>query len=1027
MRCLKVNRYVAFWSALRSQRRYISKTCFSNKSQPSFSSEKFIDTGNEIKINDKSETKHSNIGDFTLTFEDLNEIKVNIPERVLKETSSRTNHTSSTDDKNQDDGKMTSVKTKRRSKKKGKKETALNTEFSKIKNSNDEFIAYTQTPENALQADIAAVESLTDGDLMIRNNTFTDFYQNIIDTYKEYSDRKDGVYIVLFHVGSFYELYFEQADKYSSMLGLTLTKKNLKSGPISFSGFPDRMLDKYMDIIYNKGYKAVICNQVLDALTNTITRPIDRIMTPGIVIDESCRDFHRNNYLLALSFPEDIKSDIDKKKIGVSWCDVSLGLFYVLEINFNQLLSTITRINPSEILISDKTDIDEILGGCILPELVDMKSYYITCYHQSTGKKPLDDFIWRFSDNKRLVSTTLDSLSLKEKNATSMILHYLDICLPNYKTSFQLPTRSLPKTLMQIDSRVAQDLELLETLQSRKRIGALSHLIDKTITSPGARLLNTWLLAPSTDINEIENRHMLLDLFKKDVLFLDNLGQLLRKTADINRILRRIDNSKAASYEYLEFSKTITILDNIYELFVNTFGNQIKLFDPIFADFISSKKIHRLAKQIEKTIDSRVSYQKANTNKLDGDFIREFWEIKDSASSQLRNLRKEYDILVEESKEHLKKLTAQFRNEGYMGSVRLVRDLKSYEYVVELKSTSKVIPKLIENLDFKVKERSKSMTKLLDQKWSDIGNKLVRLEVNISTEEIQIMKNLDSKILDLSIELRKVSPIIELIDVIRSFSELALEYNLVRPVIDDSTIFEVKAGRHIVVEEGLKNRVDFVNFTTNNCNIDKSEAWIITGPNMGGKSTFLRQNALIAILAQIGSYVPADEAHIGVIDKIFTRVGSSDNIFKHQSTFMVEMNETAIILREATERSLVIVDELGRGTSTNEGVAIAYAALMRLLTVNKSKVLFATHFGPELYKLIELNSNSKDMISFYKTNLVDLPENEMNYTIDQRVIFDHKLTEGISLHSHALKIAELAGFPNDALKLAASSFEQIRR
>lgn len=886
--------------------------------------------------------------------------------------------------------------------------------------------------ENSLNSDNgknSVSRELVDRGSITETNSYTDFYQGILDTYKRFSNRPDGTYIVLTHVGSFYELYFEQADAFSNMLGLTLTKKHLKMGPVSFSGFPDRMLEKYMDIIYKAGFKAVICKQVLDSVTNTISRPVDRIMTPGIVTDETCRDFHKNNYLLSISFPEDMDKDVDSKKLGVAWCDINLGLFYVLELEFSQLLSTITRINPSEILVSAKVDIERVLDGSILPELTEMKSYYITKYNQSSKRKTLDDFLWRFADNARLTSLTLDKLSQKEKSATSLLLHYLEICLPNYKTSFQLPSRSLPKTLMQIDSRAAQDLELLETLQSRKRVGALSHLIDKTVTSPGARMLNTWLLAPSTDLEEIKKRHGLLGIFIKDTYFLDTLNQYLKKTADINRIIRRIENNKAEKIEYLELAITIETLKSIFELIKRTFDKKaLRLIEPIFEKFIKSKKIHNISKKIQKTIDSKVSYLKAGSNKNEGDVIREFWEIKDTASNSLKKMREEYRNLVQQSEDFKRELKELFQSEGYSGSVKLIKDLKTYDYVVELKSSSKIIPTLVKNLNLNVKERSKSVTKLIDPRWTNIGDRLIKLEYNILLEEGMIINDLNSKIHKLHKELRQISPIVELLDVIQSFTHLALQYNLTKPEMDYSHNFDIKNGRHIVVEEGLKNRIDVINFTVNDCKLKSCEAWVITGPNMGGKSTFLRQNALIVIMAQIGSYVPAERAHIGIIDKIFTRVGSSDNIFKHQSTFMVEMNEAAIILREATSKSLVIVDELGRGTSTNEGVSIAYATLSRLLNVNNSKVLFATHFGPELVDLIESDHNLQESISFYRTSLSEEFDGDTGSTsIEQKIVFDHKLKKGVSFHSHALKIAELAGFPKDALKIAGDSFKKLNK
>lgn len=889
----------------------------------------------------------------------------------------------------------------------------------------------TGVPELISSDEINTSENLVieDRGSIIDDNSYTDFYQNIIDIYKEFSKRPEGEYIVLIHVGSFYELYFEQANRFAGFLGLTLTSKTLKSGPIPFSGFPDKMLEKYMDIIYKAGYKAVVCNQVLDPVTNIISRPIDRIMTPGIILDESCRDFHRNNFLLSLNL-EDIRFDSESQKVGLSWCDVNLGLFYVSEVYLNELLPTITRINPSEILVSEKLDLERLLNGSILPEFTDLKSYYFTKFSQLSQKKQIKEFHWRFADNIRLVTSTLDALPQKEKAATSLLLHYLEYCLPNYRTSFQLPNRSLSATLMQIDPRAAQDLELLETMQSRKRVGALAHLVDKTVTNPGARLLNMWLLAPSTNIDEITKRQNMVEFFLKDTLKIDMVKQLLKKTSDINRIIRRIDNGRANMYEYMELAITFEILDDIYSLLIKDSNKKIRvILDSIFSDFRNSKSIVSLGKKILKTINPKVSYLRSPTNKSEGEIIREFWDLNCTASSTLQNLRCEYDALVSRSYELQSRLKSQFSDEGYNGSIRLIKDMKTYEYIVELKSTSKCIPLMIQKLDLKTKEKSKSATKLINAEWTAIGEKMIKLEYDIVLEENIIIEDLKKKIKKLYNELKRVSPVIELVDVTQSFADLALQSNMTKPLIDNSTSFEIKNGRHIVVEEGLKHRIDVVNFTANNCKLDSSQAWVITGPNMGGKSTFLRQNALMAIMAQIGSYVPADFAHIGIVDKIFTRVGSSDNIYKHQSTFMVEMNEAAIILREATEKSLIIVDELGRGTSTNEGVAIAYATLATLVKSNKSKVLFATHFGTELTRLLDDDPSVKECISFYMTGLIKQSSNlnERQIPIDRRIMFDHKLSTGISFHSHALEIAELAGFSPEVLKLAENCYTSLNK
>lgn len=856
------------------------------------------------------------------------------------------------------------------------------------------------------------------------DDSLTDFYKELKQMVDKFSNRVEGEYVIFTQVGSFYELYFEQAEKYAGLLGITLTRKQLKSQDIPFAGFPDYKLDKYLRLIFSKGLKAVICNQRKDEFNNVITRPIDRLVSPGTVIDESLRDYHRNNHLLAITFPEEpFKHSVMEGKIGLAWCDVSLGTFYVLQTNFENLMAAITRISPSEIVVDSRFDIEYLYSGKWHPQFSDLKSYYITRYQVPSTKKRLQDHASKFADNRKLVLSTFDLLNQKEISASSLLLTYLGECLPNYSANFQLPTRSLPSEVMQIDPRAARDLELTETIRGGMRIGALANIIDRTVTNPGARLLSSWLLMPSTNIKEIKQRQHFITLMLRFNGFTDELIQLLRHTADVSRIIRRIDNNRADFAEYLEISSTINCLDNIYDL-IKEQPMVFEIFSPIFEKFIKDTFVHKLGALITKTIDISVTSKTVNGNSSNGlrpdiTIAKTNWNIKAEASHRMQKLRAKYDACMQKycrlHEDLGKKLC-----DGEKADISLIRHLKTGEFLVNVKVKNRKSKNLIESTEYEEKYHTKTSVKLQVPEWKELGNKMISLENDIATEEMMIIDKLKTMILKHYDSIKEMSPIIELLDTTQSFANMAQEKNLVCPTVDKSTDFDIVDGRHLVVEEGLQDRsTGLANFTSNSCKLLNGTSWVITGPNMGGKSTFLRQNALIAILAQIGSFVPASRARLGIIDKIFTRVGSSDNIFKNQSTFMVEMNEMATILREATDKSLVIVDELGRGTSPQEGVAIAFASLYTMLQKNKSKVLFATHFGTDLKKYIDKYPEVKNAVEFYKTDLEEFHDPKL--PIDKRIVFHHSLSKGLSTHSHALLIAELAGFPKAALKIARNN------
>lgn len=912
-------------------------------------------------------------------------------------------------------------------------------------------------------------EAIEDRGSKTNDNSLTDFYQGMKDIIDKY-DSETNDFIVLIQVGSFYELYFSQAEKYSNLLGLTLTKKKLKNQQVPFSGFPDYKIDKYLNICFNLNLRVVLCEQKLDPVKNIITRPVNRLITPGTIIDEDLRDYNKDNFILSISFPDDPFKDQNNhlKKIGLCWCDIGLSKFYILETNLNDLMSNILRINPSEILINNSIDLDLLISGKIYPELQDLKNYYITRVKLASIKKPITDYYSKFIDfdenRTNIIHTAFQDFTQKELSASHLLFNYIDECLPFYKLKFQLPKRSLPDNLMQIDQRAAQDLELMQTMKGGFRIGALANIIDKTVTSPGSRLLKNWLLSPSTDKLEILKRQKLITIFLNNKLLSDDISLVLNKTADTNKIIRRCDNGKIDLVEYYDLSNTIfliEIMQNMIKDFVKLSNSNIdkklikEFLFPLFNDFNSSKNLLKLAKKINKIIDPKFenssttisnSLSSSSSSSLQPQYfntevINKSWSILPTSSKKLLKLRNSYDKLIQDYETIINNEKLKFEQKGYTGPIRLIRDLKTFEFLIELKSSSKIIPNLIKDFELNVKDKTKSSMRYYNNDWKLLGKELIFLKDEIITEETIIIKELNELILSLSKEINFISPIIESLDISISFANLAKEKNLVCPIVDNSDKFEIIDGRHLVVEEGLKSANSIIsnqiiggsgyeNFTSNSCSLNNSDSqsWVITGPNMGGKSTFLRQNAIIAILAQIGSYVPAKSVHLGIINRIFTRVGSSDNIFKNQSTFMVEMNETAIILRDATSKSLAIIDELGRGTSNKEGIAVAFGSLSYLIKSNKCKVLFATHYGPELVNLIRKDEELSEKIHFYKTTVQNDNDKILDMIEDskfKRIKFNHKLQKGVSSHSHAFEIAEIAGFPREALKVVKESFDDL--
>lgn len=883
--------------------------------------------------------------------------------------------------------------------------------------------------------------------------------QSLFKTVRSLMDRyKD--HVVFVQVGGFYELYFEHAQLYAPKIDIKLSQRRYKSeGSVPFAGFPVASLDKYLKILVNDlGYSVAVADQFANEDPNEggrLTRRVARIVTPGTLIDEALRNFQRNNYLLAISFPEDPCKNAANPdmKIGLAWSDVALGDFYVQETTLENLITNIARIKPSEILLDDSLALNQLESGRWYPELSELKRFYLKYQKLPSNRKPIHLFYDMFHDDPATLNRCFDGLSVKEISASISALYYISESFPDSELNLALPQRQILSQSMQIDSRTSDALELHRTFRDDKKTGSLISSVQKTVTSSGARLLSSWISAPSTSASEIRRRQKLVDLLRRKSHLRASLIQILKASADISRIVQRLSLGKIDALELCSLAKTLYIVNDLKLLFeelasetktANTVLSPVisNLVSPIpIADEINSiideeALIRNIrAKEIEKgseeadeeeeqVEEKRDTFEIAND---DHELNNEDWIVRKESSPLLRKLHDEYEGLLDKKDV----LQQEFNNlfiESYGCRSVSLQLHKVYGFVVGVTGSQRSFNSFEDLPDeYNLVYKTKLSRFYHHREWKNIGTDTQSHIYRIRAEESKIISSLRRKILEKTSEIRDVAHTLDYIDVLSSFAVLALEKNLVMPKIATTTELSIRGGRHLVVEDGLKGSSK--QFTTNDCDLNLSNGqesmWVVSGPNMGGKSTFLRQNALIVIMAQMGSFVPADEATIGIVDKLFSRVGSADDLYRELSTFMVEMVETSFILKNATPKSMAILDEVGRGTSGREGLAIAFATLLHILKRNNCRCLFATHFGQEIYQQLEEVDQIDHEIGFYKTSIEKV--NGGDHLTENKFIFDHKLKRGISSKSYAIEVADLAGFPKEALAFARESLDRLNQ
>ena len=789
---------------------------------------------------------------------------------------------------------------------------------------------------------------------------------------KQYNDIKSKYpdTILLFRVGDFYETFGEDAILASKILGIVLTKRGAgSSSEVELAGFPHHSIENYLPKLVKAGNRVAVCDQLEDPkLTKKIVkRGVTEIVTPGIAINDGVLDQKKNNYLASVH--------IEKNEFGISFLDVSTGDFYVSQGDLKLIDQLISNFSPNEILVSkpSKNKFFELLGN----------SYNVY---------PLDDWVYdnSYSENKLLNhfnTKSLKGFGVEDIKlgavAAGSIIHYLDDTEHTNLTHISSLQRIFPESYTWMDRFTMKNLELFNS-NSINGFN-LSDTIDETITSMGSRKLKSWIAFPLIDKKEIKKRQEIVKSIIKNDDISNTLDIKLNNISDIERLMSKIATYKISPRELVNLKNS---LEN-----VSLIKDSLLVYNGILKNYGKSlPSTKSIIREISNTLkdDSPVSI-------LKGDFI------EDGFSNELDSLR---DIRTS-GKDYLNQILERETLNTNIPSLKISFN-NVFGYYIEVRNTHKdKVPN-----DWIRKQTLVNAERYITQELKEYEEKIINADEKIKDLELKLYLKLLDRLQDNLSKLKLVSDKISVVDILNSFSKRAVKYKYCCPKIISSKKIEIIAGRHPVIEANLSPGERYI---PNDIFLDTDQQIImITGPNMSGKSAILRQTALITILAQIGSFVPAQEMKFSLVDRIFTRVGASDNISMGESTFMVEMNETASILNNLTSNSLILLDEIGRGTSTYDGISIAWA-IAEFLHENKFKphVLFATHY----HDLNEMESIYKGIKNFN----VSVKETEDD------VIFLRKLVKGGSNHSFGIHVAKMAGMPKIVLNSAENKLKLMER
>lgn len=810
---------------------------------------------------------------------------------------------------------------------------------------------------------------------------------------RQYLDiKKDHQGVILFYrMGDFYETFFEDAIVTSKDLELTLTGRDGgKLGRIPMAGVPQKAAENYIFRLLYKGHKVAICEQMEDPAQakGLVERKVVKIITAGTVTDMNLLDARKNNYLAAVA--EFKKAGV----FGLAYVDISTGEFKVTKLDMPHLVSEINRITPSEILcIAGKREIKPFqIVPEEYPDLPEAISNNYNCTVRGANAFNKETALENIKKVFNVAS--LEAFGFPDHTeglvAAGVILDYLmetqQKDLPRFDTIMPYETGSF----VSIDSSARRNLELVQTVRDNKYEGSLLWAINKTRTNMGARLLRKWIQQPLQNINKIKQRQSAVQELAENSGFRSELGDLLEKVHDIERLATKISNNSANGRDFIALRDSLKVLPYFGNVLVNTKSSLLEEFSQ------RDQKIENFVDLIEKTIEEEPPIG-----------IKEGNLIKKGVNKDLDYLKG----LLGTGKDWLSQFETRERDRTGVRSLK-VGYSKVFGYFIEVThSNTQYVPD-----DYIRKQTLTNAERYITPELKEQENEILSAGSKSFELEYQIFWNFREYSREFVENIREKAKALAMLDVLLSFAEAAVEYDYVKPEINDSKDLIIEEGRHPVIEQMLPLGTYVSNnlfITAEPANNSYAQLMILTGPNMAGKSTFMRQNALIVILAQIGSFVPAKSASIGIVDKIFTRVGAVDDLTTGQSTFMVEMNETASILNSATDKSLILLDEIGRGTSTYDGVAIAWSVAEHISQKLKARTIFATHYH-ELNVMCEKYPEIKNYRMTIKEN-------------EDEIVFLRKVVEGGASKSYGIQVAKMAGLPRSVINRSQSLMSKMQK
>lgn len=799
--------------------------------------------------------------------------------------------------------------------------------------------------------------------------------------------------LLFYRMGDFYELFFDDAEIAARALGITLTKRGKHEGQdIPMCGVPVHAAEDYLQKLIGLGYRVAVCEQMEDPAEAkkrgskaVVKRDVVRLVTPGTVTEEKLLDPSASNYLATLAR---IKKSEDSFEMAIAWIDISTGNFRVTQVSPQELGAALARIEPRELVMPESIYNDPDIKQMIL---LDEKAITLESPTFFDSQMAVERLKTNF-DVKSLDG--FGSFTKAELAAAGAALAYVEKTQIDERPALMPPSREDASHSMFIDAATRANLELMRTLSGEKQ-GSLFHAINQTVSGPGGRLLAERMMNPLTDIHAIAQRQNSISFLLGKPELARSLRLMIKQIPDMARALSRLALNRGGPRDLAGLLKGM--------IGARTIVAELSNLDELPSEFSAAvKAINDLPEDLQNLLANALS-EELPLLARDGGFIKKGYHEE---LDELKSLR-------DESRRVIAGMQLQYAEATGVKSLKIKHN-NMLGFFIEV-TANNADPLISEDgkATFIHRQTLANAMRFTTTQLAEIETKIANAAGKALQIELELFSKLVASVLKSTAQISNTADAVAILDVAQSLAHLAETYEYCRPKVDDSLAFDIKGGRHPVVEQVLKR--DAQNpFVANDCNIGGDKAgklWLLTGPNMGGKSTFLRQNALIIILAQMGSFVPAREAHIGIVDRLFSRVGAADDLARGRSTFMVEMVETAAILNQAEVKSFVILDEIGRGTATFDGLSIAWAAIENLHEANLCRTLFATHYH-------EL------------TSLAEPLERLSNVTMKVKewegdVVFLHEVVAGTADRSYGIQVAKLAGLPPAVIARARDVLDQL--